>query len=179
MAARLAQDNITRSTLAYDIANRRQLLADMLEIYRRGAAGEKRPACCPAPFDVANNWMHEYPTAYVIPLGNGQRSDAEANRLVGWLLTNGIEVEQLKLPAIVNGQWVQARSYVVWMRQPHRGLAETALSVGDDISASIGQLYAPPAAWSLRIPVGRRHPAGPGGPAALGVDGADEPPRAA
>ena len=30
----------------------------------------------------------------------------------------------------------------------HRGLAETTLSVGVDISAEIGQLYAPPAAWS-------------------------------
>ena len=165
VAARLAQDNITRSTLAYDIANRRQLLADMLEIYRRGVAGDQRPACCPAPFDVANNWMHEYPTAYVIPLGKGQRSDAEANRLVEWLLTNGIEVEQLKLPAFVDGRWVEARSYVVWMQQPHRGLAETALSVGVDISASIGQLYAPPAAWShgylwgadiVQVPAGER-----------------------
>jgi hypothetical protein len=45
--------------------------------------------------DVENNWMRDYPTAYVIPLGPGQRSDPEANRLVRWLLTNGIEVSQL------------------------------------------------------------------------------------
>ena len=55
---------------------------DQLEIYRRGVAGEARPACCPAPFDVENNWMHEFPTAYVIPVGAGQRSNPEANRLV-------------------------------------------------------------------------------------------------
>ena len=66
------------------------------EIYRRGVAGEARPACCPAPFDVENNWMHEFPTVYVIPVGPGQRSNPEANRLVDWLLFNGIEVRQLR-----------------------------------------------------------------------------------
>jgi Zinc carboxypeptidase len=165
VAARLSQENITRSTLAFNIANRRQLLGDMLEIYRRGVDGERRPACCPAPFDVANNWMHEYPTAYVIPRGDGQRSDAEANRLVSWLLTNGIEVTELEKTAYVNGQRFEEGSYVVWMQQPHRGLVETTLSVGVDISAEIGQLYAPPAAWShgylwgadiVQIPKGTR-----------------------
>ena len=33
--------------------------------------------------------MVEYPKAYVIPLGEGQRSDPEAVRLVRWLLANG------------------------------------------------------------------------------------------
>ena len=84
----------TWSTLVYDTANRNELLNDQLEIYRRGVAGEARPAC-PAPFDVDNNWMHEFPTAYVIPVGEGQRSNPEANRLVDWLLFNGIEVRRL------------------------------------------------------------------------------------
>ena len=34
------------------------------------------------------------------------------------------------------------------MTQAHRGLANTALGIGDDVSASITQLYAPPGAWS-------------------------------
>ena len=55
-----------------------------------------RPECCPPPFDVDNNWMLEYPEAYVIPRGAGQRSDPEANRLVEWMLFNGIEVEETK-----------------------------------------------------------------------------------
>ena len=86
---------VTWSTLVYDTANRNELMHDQFEIYRRGVAGEARPACCPAPFDVDNNWMHEFPTAYVIPVGAGQRSDAEANRLVEWLLFNGIQVTKL------------------------------------------------------------------------------------
>ena len=147
-AARTSQYATATSTLAFDIEHRADLLHDTLEIYRRGQAGAPRPACCPAPFEVANNWMHEYPAAYVIPLGAGQRSDAEANRLVQWLLDNGIEVAQLKKPATSGSQGFEKGSYVVWMQQPFRGLAETTLSVGVDISADIGQLYAPPAAWS-------------------------------
>jgi hypothetical protein len=147
-AARLAQYVVTTSTLEYDIANRSALLNDTLEIYRRGKAGAPRPACCPAPFDRENNWMHQYPEAYVIPMGAGQRSDVEGNRLVDWLLTNGIEVEQLILPAHIAGRWYDRGSYLVRMRQPHRGLADTALGPGVDISSRISVLYAPPAAFS-------------------------------
>ena len=147
-AALLAQLVTTWSTLVYDTANRNELLNDELEIYRRGVAGEARPACCPAPFDVENNWMHEFPTAYVIPVGAGQRSNPEANRLVDWLLFNGIEVRQLRSDETILGQKVEQDSYVVDMAQAHRGLAETALGIGVDVSSRIGILYAPPAAWS-------------------------------
>jgi hypothetical protein len=147
-ASLLAQLVTTWSTLLYDTANRNELLNDELEIYRRGVAREARPACCPAPFDVENNWMHEFPTTYVIPVGAGQRSNPEANRLVAWLLFNGIEVRQLRSDAVILGQDVQQGSYVVDMAQAHRGLAETALGIGVDVSSRIGILYAPPAAWS-------------------------------
>ncbi len=147
-AALLAHMTVTWSTLVYDTANRNDLLYDELEIYRRGVAGEARPACCPAPFDVDNNWMHEFPTAYVIPVGEGQRSNPEANRLVDWLLFNGIQVRQLRSDSVILGQEVEEGSYVVDMAQAHRGLAETALGIGVDISSEIGILYAPPAAWS-------------------------------
>jgi hypothetical protein len=148
LASRLAQYTVATSTLAFDIANRDDLMHDMLEIYRRGVAGEPRPPCCPPPFDVENNWMRDYPTAYVIPLGATQRSNPEANRLVRWLLTNGIEVSRLEKDATFGPQTFPAGSYVVWMDQPHRGLAETALGIGDDVSSRISVLYAPPGAWS-------------------------------
>ena len=147
-AALLSQLVTTWSTLVFDTANRNDLLHDQFEIYRRGVAGEARPPCCPAPFDVENNWMHEFPTAYVIPMGAGQRSDAEANRLADWLIFNGIEVTKLRSNAVVLGQGVERGSYVVHMNQAHRGLAETSLGIGVDVSSRIGILYAPPAAWS-------------------------------
>jgi len=148
LGSRTAQYTVAWSTLQFDLANRQDLMHDELEIYRRGVTDAPRPACCPAPFDVANNWMREYPEAYVIPLGAGQRSDPEANRLVEWLLFNGIKVSELKQPAMFGGQTFERGSYVVWMQQAHRGLAETALGIGDDVSSSISQLYAPPGAWS-------------------------------
>ena len=92
--------------------------------------------------------MHEFPTAYVIPVGAGQRSNAEANRLAEWLLFNGIQVTKLRNDAVVTGQTVERGSYVVLMNQAHRGLAETSLGIGVDVSSRIGILYAPPAAWS-------------------------------
>jgi hypothetical protein len=148
LGSRAAQYTVAWSTLQFDLANRHDLMHDELEIYRRGVTDAPRPACCPAPFDVANNWMREYPEAYVIPLGAGQRSDPEANRLVEWLLFNGIKVSELKQPATFGGQTFERGAYVVWMQQAHRGLAETALGIGDDVSSSISQLYAPPGAWS-------------------------------
>jgi hypothetical protein len=148
LGARASQYIVVWSTLLFDTANRVELLHDELEIYRRGVENAPRPECCPPPFDVANNWMHEYPTAYVIPLGEGQRSDPEANRLVGWLLTNGIAVEELKQAYTFGGQTFEKGSYVVWLTQARRGLADTALSIGVDISDDISILYAPPASWS-------------------------------
>jgi hypothetical protein len=148
IGSRTAQYTVATSTLAFDIANRQELWHDQLEIYRRGVTGAARPPCCPPPFDVANNWMHEYPEAYVIPVGRGQRSDAEAKRLVEWLFFNGIRVWELKKSASFSGQTFDEGSYVVFMNQALRGLADTALGLGVDVSKSISQLYAPPGAWS-------------------------------
>jgi hypothetical protein len=148
VGSRRVQYMTSWSTLKYVVANRSAMLYDELEIYRRAVANAPRPACCPPPFDVDNNWMAEYPRAYVIPRGVGQRSDPEASRLVQWLLDNGILVEELKQTVEFGGQTFEKGSYVVWMAQARRGLADTALSLGVDVSSRISILYAPPAAWS-------------------------------
>ena len=102
--ARTAQYVTSWSTLEYVVANREEMLHDELEIYRRGVTDAARPACCPAPFDVDNNWMTEYPRAYVIPRGAGQRSTPEASRLVQWLLDNQVAVEELTQNATFQGR---------------------------------------------------------------------------
>ncbi|MGZ5291162.1 MAG: M14 family zinc carboxypeptidase [Actinomycetota bacterium] len=144
------------SSADFWIANRDAMLHDQVEIFRRGVTGASRPNCCDAP-DIANrgftedqhNWMVPYPTAFVIPFdGAGQRSDVEANRLVRWLLDNGIEVRRTFSPYRWGATTFPARSYVVWMTQAMRGLALTTLDEGQDISDRITQLYAPPGAWS-------------------------------
>ncbi len=146
--ARAIQNSVIDSTLKFLVTNREAMLSDMLEMYRRGDTDGPRPSCCPAPFEVDNNWMFDYPQAYVIPFGDGQRSDAEANRLVEWLLFNDIEVDELERDYTFNGQKFEEDSYVVWLAQPRRGLLDTALSIGVDISERISILYAPPASWS-------------------------------
>ena len=139
---------VTKSSLDYVVANRNEMLYDEAERYRRGVAGEPRVDCCDPPFDVDNNWMKEFPAAYVIPVDTGQRSNAEAKRLADWLLRNGIKVDTLRFKTTFDGQTFNKGSYVVWMDQAHRGLADTALNVGVDVSDRISILYAPPAAWS-------------------------------
>jgi hypothetical protein len=144
------------SSARFWIDHRDEVLHDQLEIFRRGVEDESRPACCADP-DIAargftedqHNWMVPYPEAFVIPFGGeAQRSDAEANRMVQWLLHNGIEVEFTKQRASFGGVTIPRFSYVVWMDQAFRGLAYTALAAGQDISERITQLYAPPGAWS-------------------------------
>src|SRR5262245_4691635 len=148
LGSKLAQYTVAWSTLLFDLSQRNALLHDELETYKRGIENAPRPACCPAPYGTDGIWMREYPSAYVIPLGDGQRSDPEANRLVDWLLANGIIVDELKQATTFDGKTVGKGSYVVWMTQAHRGLADTALSIGVDVSSQISQLYAPPGAWS-------------------------------
>ena len=149
ISSRKIQRTVIQSTYEYVVAHRAGMLHDELENYRRGDVDAPRPSCCPEPFSAeTNNWMHDYPKAYVIPFGQGQRSDPEANRLVEWALFNDIEVERLGRDYKFGGQTFEEGSYVVWMAQPRRGLADTALSIGVDISPRIQRLYAPPAAWS-------------------------------
>jgi hypothetical protein len=148
LGSKVAQYTVAWSTLLFDLGNRHDLLWDELETYRRGVTNAPRPECCPPPFNTDGMWMREYPLAYVIPLGTGQRSDPEANRLVDWLLTNNIQVDEMKQDTTYDGKTFEKGSYVVWMAQAHRGLADTALSIGTDVSGLIQQLYAPPGAWS-------------------------------
>jgi hypothetical protein len=148
LGSKVAQYTVAWSTLLFDLQNRHDLLWDELETYHRGVTNAPRPACCEAPYTTDGFWMREYPLAYVIPLGPGQRSDPEANRLVDWLLTNNIQVDEMKQDTTYNGTMFAKGSYVVWMTQAHRGLADTALSIGTNISGLIQQLYAPPGAWS-------------------------------
>src|SRR5215210_3423152 len=151
VGARTAQYTVATSTLTYDIANRVELMNDQIEVYRRGVTDAPRPATADLPpgFDNSeNNWMHEYPQAYVIPVGGTQRSDAEAHRLVGWLMENGVRVRQLAEPYQYDSNRIEPGSFVVFMDQALRGLADTALGAGVDISSRISILYAPPGAWS-------------------------------
>jgi hypothetical protein len=152
LGARRHQYITVWSTLLFDTDNRVELMEDQLEIYLRGIDDAARPQTSDLPpgFDnEENNWMVEYPKAYVIPKGDHQRSDPEARRLVRWLLDNGVMVRELKKGYQYDATTrFEQDSWVVYMDQPLRGLAYTALAAGQDVTSRISILYAPPGAWS-------------------------------
>lgn len=160
------------SSVDFVIENRREMMFDQFEIYRRGVDDAARVRLTdPVPVvgtAADHDYMTDYPRAHVIPVGNGQRSDAEAKRLVDFLLENDIEVSRLRRDYRLGGQVFQEGSYVVRTSQALRALANTILDVGDDISDRVTQLYAPPGAWSNGflwgadvVTIGRNRPFSP------------------
>ncbi|KSU54764.1 M14 family zinc carboxypeptidase [Microbacterium enclense] len=142
------------------------LLENQIEIFRRGEAGEPSrviPADI-APADLApgvpTEWTDiwdetdiynaDFPRAYVIPVGDGQRSDSDAQTLVQQLLVNGIRVERLTQAARLEGVDYPAGSFYVDMHQPLRGLANVLLADGSDISDRVPDMY-DISAWSLAL----------------------------
>lgn len=132
------------ATLAYAVDHRGDLVADQIEVFRRGAAGEaQRPVTEETfpeigPEDV---WTTDFPRAYVIPAGSDQRSAAAAARLVDHLVANDVEVTQARRSFTAAGSTYPAGSYVVDLHQPKRGLANALLAPGADISDRVDSMY--------------------------------------
>jgi hypothetical protein len=133
--------------------NRLSVLGDQLELFRRGAAGESsRPiddelALSLAAGDNAETFLLDFPRAYVIPVGDGQRSDTAAARLAQHLIDNDVTVHQTRVPTTIGGTRYAAGSYVVDMHQAKRGLANTMLDIGRDVSENFPTMY-DISAWS-------------------------------
>ncbi|MER8047868.1 M14 family zinc carboxypeptidase [Streptomyces sp. NPDC094032] len=134
-----------RAALDYTDAHRGSVLADQIETFRRGAAGEpQRPVSektvpgVPGigPEDV---YTTSFPRAYVIPAGRSQRSAVAAARLVDHLVANDVRVGRA-----ADG------SYVVDLRQPKRGIANVILADGRDISGDVSTMY-DISGWSLGL----------------------------
>ena len=143
------------------------MMSDQLTMFLRGVQnaptdpnGDRRqPRSCrawasPMP---SNNMMATFPTAYVIPWGAGQRSDAAANGLVQYCLTNGIQVQRMTSDFAWNGTTFQAGSYVVSMSQALRGLAWNVFDPGVDIRTARSPSSTPAGRLEPRPAVGRRH----------------------
>ncbi|ANC31505.1 M14 family zinc carboxypeptidase [Isoptericola dokdonensis] len=150
------------SMLDYVAAHSDEMLADQIEVFRRGVAGapkqqltEAGVAAVPGPdewkalWDVSDDQEPvDLPRAYVIPVGAGQRSSSDAEALVDQLLFHGVEVQRLWTPTTIDGVRYPVGSFVVDMHQPRRGLANVLLATGSDISAKLPSMY-DISAWSL------------------------------
>jgi len=109
--------------------NQIEMFYDQIEIFKRG---------------VTSWFLDEelFPEAYIIPTDKANQLDPiQAGRVVDFLLFNDIEVKRSVRPFTADGKTYPADTYVVMMNQPKRGLANTILWEGEDISYDIGAMY--------------------------------------
>ncbi|MBE1471331.1 M14 family zinc carboxypeptidase [Kibdelosporangium phytohabitans] len=133
-----------KASLAYVQDNRQSLVANQIEIFRRGAAGEAQrhiPDGFVPGFGPEDRFTTKFPRAYVIPAGATQRSGAAAARLVDQLVAHDVRVRQAERPFSLAGRTYPAGSYVVDMHQPKRALANVMLEQGRDVSANAEVMY--------------------------------------
>jgi hypothetical protein len=142
--------------LKFVAGNRESMLHDQIEIFRRGAL-DLPQMLIPDELLDETQWnqynemtIQEFPVAYVIPADQPfQQSSHQAARLVDFLLFNDVEVAQASQSFTLDGTNYPKGTYVVWMDQPKRGLANTFLEDGPDLSDIVGlTFYSPPAVWS-------------------------------
>ncbi|MFX0538124.1 M14 family zinc carboxypeptidase [Ornithinimicrobium sp. Y1847] len=141
------------ASLAYVGENRADLLADQIEIFRRGVTGEPQTPAQVGLFDVVGPqdiYTTEVARAYVIPVDDGQRSLPAAARLVDHLVDNGVEVTRLSKAAWIGGVSYPEGTYVVDLHQARRAMAATLLADGSDISDRVDAMY-DISGWSLAL----------------------------
>ena len=138
-----------RATLDFVQSRRASLVADQIEVFRRGAAGAAQVPVSPetvpgvpgiGPEDV---YTTTFPRAYVLP-----PSGTATGRLVDHLLANDVRVTRASHAFRLGGKAYAKGSYVVDMHQPKRGLANALLADGRDISDKVSVMY-DISGWSL------------------------------
>lgn len=135
--------------------NRKEMIRDQIEIFRRGFLDLPQVPISDevleeTPYEQYNELtLIEFPTAYVIPAEAPlQQSPHQAARLVDFLIFNDVEVERTS-EAFALGDLVYPKgTYIVWMDQPKRGLANTILWDGWDISYDPGLTMYDISGWS-------------------------------
>ena len=98
-----------------------------------------------------DNYTTTFPRAYVIPAGARQRSAPAVKRLVDLLIGSGGRVTQAKAAVHRGGKSYPGRArYIIDMHQPKRGIVNSLLEPGLDITDRVDDLYAGPAAGARR-----------------------------
>ncbi|GAA1218413.1 M14 family zinc carboxypeptidase [Prauserella alba] len=146
-------DATITSAIDYAETHRTELIDDQIETFRRGWAGESQreiPDGYVPGFGEEDRYSVEFPRAYVIPAGVGQRSAPAAARLVDHLVAHDVRVSRAEHTFHVGGQRYPKGSYVVDLHQPKRGLANAMLSAGQDISGDVPRMY-DISGWSLGL----------------------------
>ncbi len=140
--------------LKFVAENREGMIHDQIEIFRRGFLDLMQhpipPELLPTYPQYQDLMIQEFPAAYVIPKDEPfQTSPHQPARLVDFLLFNDVQVEQASQSFTLDGVAYPKGSYIVWMDQPKRGLANVILDDGLDLSDIPGlYFYSPPSVWS-------------------------------
>jgi len=118
------------ASLNYVSKHKVQLLDNQFAIFERGIKG----------LDVEKDVT--FPEAYVIPMNTDQQQDElEAANMIKLLLTNKVLVKKADAAFTADGVQYPAGTYVVPMKQSLRGLANTMLWKGEDISGKTSAMY--------------------------------------
>ena len=140
--------------LKFVVEHKADMLHDQIEVFRRGYLDLLQqpipPELLPAYPQYQDLMIQDFPAAYVIPAGEPfQLSAHQPARLIDFLLYNDVQVEQASQAFTMDGVEYPAGSYIVWLDQPKRGLANTILENGLDLSNIPGlYFYSPPSVWS-------------------------------
>ncbi|WP_176483709.1 M14 family metallopeptidase [Bacillus sp. FJAT-45066] len=130
--------------------NKDELYKKQLEVFKRGVNGEDNRAVDPYYVNAKGESIGRvrgenesfFPDYYVIPTGKNQKNVLEAEKMVQYLLRNGVKVEKTTESTTVNGTTYPKGTFVVPMKQAKRGLANAVLYKGDDVS-DWGAMYDP------------------------------------
>ena len=142
--------------LKFVVENKKEMVKDQIEVYRRGAL-DLPQVLIPQDLLELTEWeqyneltIKDFPEAYVIPAKRPQqKSPVQAAEFIDFLLFNGVQVEKARRSFVVGSERYPRGTYVVWMDQPKRSLANTILEDGMDVSELEGiTFYSPPASWS-------------------------------
>jgi len=135
--------------------NRKDMVWDQIEIFKRGFLDfDQIPISDEllkeTPYDQYNELTTiDFPAAYVIPAqAEFQQSAHQAARLVDFLIFNDVRVSQAIEDFELKGISYPGGTYLVWMNQPKRGLANTILWDGWDISSDPGLDMYDISSWS-------------------------------
>ena len=140
--------------LKFVAQNRKEMINDQIEIFRRGFLDLLQqpipPELLPAYNQYQDLMIQEFPAAYVIPANPPfQVSPHQPARLIDFLLFNDVQVEQSSQSFMLDGVEYPKGTYIVWLDQPKRGLANVILDDGLDLSDIPGlYFYLPPSVWS-------------------------------
>ena len=140
--------------LKFVTENRQAMVHDQIEVFRRGYLDLLQqpipPELLPAFDQYQDLMIQDFPAAYVIPADEPfQMSPHQPARLVDFLLYNDIQVEQASNSFTLDNVEYPAGTYIVWLDQPKRGLANVILDAGLDLSNIPGlYFYSPPSVWS-------------------------------